>query len=408
MDPYCSRFPPQLSSALPLDLLQQQPSLHSPRSPSSTQLAATTPFLASVATTLAPRTSVGFLQIFLSFVAGGIFFSSVLAAAAAVLALGRQNLKQVFSVTKFVVGRVWAVFVLGLKETKSALRSKGKWNWRQAWTVLKAQLTETRKAAVQGVEAIRMEADLYSAAVGAPGLIPLQYVLDRLMPFSLATQLEEGLRDTLADIRNSNVRKLSLQEFSAGTKAPKLLGARVYDLGSDAMVFDVDVVWNSEIYAKILLLPRKLGFQVPVTVRNVSFEGTVRVELTPLTSTPPGFGAALVSLPSLPTIGLDIDVAGGKVTKVPWLRKELMSGLQKSIEDELLWPKRLVVPSTIAPASGKIVLSKTELTALALSDPFLRSEKKLAEQPMLKEHVESRKPDAKSLSKLLKVFVGEG
>eukprot|EP00978_Attheya_sp_CCMP212_P040148 scaffold216092_cov61-Attheya_sp.AAC.1 len=54
--------------------------------------------------------------------------------------------------------------------------------------------------------------------------------------------------------------------------------------------------------------------RVPVSIRTVSFNGVLRILLSPLIKEQPGFGALLVSLPSLPKIGLDVRVAGGEIT----------------------------------------------------------------------------------------------
>ena len=40
---------------------------------------------------------------------------------------------------------------------------------------------------------------------GAPGLLALQYVVDRLTPFTLAAALEQSLKETLRDVRSSQV-----------------------------------------------------------------------------------------------------------------------------------------------------------------------------------------------------------
>ena len=42
---------------------------------------------------------------------------------------------------------------------------------------------------------------------GAPGLLALQYVVDRLTPFTLAAALEQSLKETLRDVRSSQVRQ---------------------------------------------------------------------------------------------------------------------------------------------------------------------------------------------------------
>ena len=78
---------------------------------------------------------------------------------------------------------------------------------------------------------------------------------------------------------------------------------------------------------------------IPVSVRNVAFKGPVRVIVTHLMREAPGYGALLVSLPAPPTIGLDVRVAGGEVTRVPWFRDELERALQQAIADKMHWPQ---------------------------------------------------------------------
>jgi len=275
----------------------------------------------------------------------------------------------------------------------------GSWKFREAWRVLKAQLLETRRIAAEGVEAIRAEATLYFAAVGPPGLIPIQYVVDKLMPFSIATALRQSFVDALRDVKNPNIRSLQLKEFTVGDKAPEFLAFRVYDLKQDAMAFDVDTKWVSDLEAKLIMVTKRIQLRVPVTVRKVRFEGTIRIILTPLTAEPPGYGAILVSFPSVPDINLDVNVAGSEITRVPWLRTELVKELQKTIETQFLWPQRLVIPE------GKL-LSKKTLEELAKTDPLLEAEERLMEErPMLKEEIEKRKPTKQKLKDFLNVLV---
>ena len=46
----------------------------------------------------------------------------------------------------------------------------------------------------------------------------------------------------------------------------------------------------------------------------------------------------MLSFAKKPAIGLDLRVAGGEVTKVPWLKKELEGGVLQGLEDTMLWP----------------------------------------------------------------------
>ena len=365
---------------------------------------AATTTAAATAVSLAP--SVGFFQLLLAFVAGGLFFSSTLAAATALYALGKENIQRGWGIITIILERVWKVFCTGLQEARAALRLDGKWQWRDAWNVLKQSLLETRRVAAQGVDAIRAEASLYAAAVGEPGLIPIQYVINRLMPYSLSSALEDALRDTLQNFRDKNVRQMRLQEFNAGTQPPELLSARFYDVGSDVLAFDVTCRWKSDLQAKILVYPRKLlMIPIPVQIKNLAFEGTVRIELCPLRKeAAPGYGAALISLPSRPkSLSLDVRVAGGEITRVPWLRSEVVQAFQKAISDELLWPKRMVVPALSVGSNkmGRAVLSKQELDELAVMDPFLRAEATLSsDRPILKEHLDSLRSSNKGIDPL--------
>ena len=235
-----------------------------------------------------PSQIAGFVHLFLSFIAGGIFFSSLLAGATTFFAVGQSNISRLWSLTKTIIRQVWTVFVVGLNEARLALRMDGKWNIRQAWQVLKSKLVETRKAAAEGMSAMKAEKDFYAGAVGQPGLITAQYFLDRLMPFSLTTQMESALRDSLKAVRNDLIKTIRLQEFDLGDVNPTLLEARNYDLGRDAMAFDIDIKWESAVYAKMSVTTRRIGIKVPVTVRNPTFIGTARIEMTPLTKEPPG------------------------------------------------------------------------------------------------------------------------
>lgn len=68
---------------------------------------------------------------------------------------------------------------------------------------------------------------------------------------------------------------------------------RGYDV-KDAMALDLDVEWLSKLEAKMKMTTKVGRVNIPVTVKNLRFEGTVRVVLTPLTNEPPGFGAVLI------------------------------------------------------------------------------------------------------------------
>ena len=96
-----------------------------------------------------------------------------------------------------------------------------------------------------------------------------------------------------------------------------------YDLGAQTIALDVDVSWQSAIKAEVEVTTARVGARVPVSVRNLRFEGAIRLMVVGLQSSEPGYGAILVSFPSAPKVGLDLTVAGGELTKLPWLRTEV-------------------------------------------------------------------------------------
>ena len=123
------------------------------------------------------------------------------------------------------------------------------------------------------------------------------------------------------------------------------------------------------------------GARIPVAVRNVKFVGTVRVIVTHLCRGDPGWGAMLLSLPSPPDIGFDVFVAGGEMTRLPWLRAVLARELQKSVAEELQWPRRVVIPADRPGSIGVPLLSQAELDELVVSDPLLRAEQMFEQAP---------------------------
>eukprot|EP00980_Cylindrotheca_fusiformis_P021742 scaffold8569_cov139-Cylindrotheca_fusiformis.AAC.12 len=357
------------------------------------------------AATIAPH-SVSFLKILFAFISGGLFFSTALAGIASCYAFGVDNVKRFIDISLVILQKVWITFTLGLGATKLALLGGDKdeslddvskrvrWQWKSAWEVLKEQLRETRQTAARGVEALRQEAKLYTAAVGAPGLIPLQYTLDRLMPLGLATILEDAVKDSLRNMpKQPTIRKITLSSFDIGSMFPVLEAARVYDV-DNAIAFDYDVRWRSELEATVKV--HTALARVPVVLKNLNFRGVMRVVLTPLTKTPPGYGAMLLSFPTTPKISFDIRILG---SEIPFLKQEITNAIYKTIDEEWIWPKRNVFPS-MKNGGQQPILSRQELLDLKSTDPLLEAQETLrAQQPMLKSFDEKTENNEKKQKK---------
>lgn len=247
-----------------------------------------------------------------------------------------------------------------------------------ALQALKDGVAEVRRVFTESVDAIKKETQMYSAAVGLPGLIPIQYIFDRIFPSMLTAPFESALEDALLQTARDNpqIQRLALRKFSMGEVAPRVLEARLFDIGERDMAFDLEMTWKSEARADIDLRESTFGTKIPVTIQNLRFEGPVRLILVGLRREEPGWEALLISLPRPPQIGFDVKVAGGMITQIPWLKSNFAKMLEKSIEDEVLWPRRAVV-SAPAPFKAKPLLNPIQILSLMRDDPLLRMERKL-------------------------------
>ena len=236
-------------------------------------------------------------------------------------------------------------------------------------------VAEVRRVFSESVEAIKKESEMYSAAIGLPGLIPIQYIFDRIFPSTLTAPFQDALRDSLTQMakENNQISKATLKKFSMGDIAPRLLEARLFDLGPRDMAFDMEFKWESNAFAEIEL---RVGAKIPVKIKNLRFDGPVRLILVGLRADEPGWEAMLISLPRPPRIGFDLTVAGGLITQIPWLRNELDKMLNDAIAEEVLWPRRSVV-SAPSPYRAKPLLSPLQILSLMRDDPLLRMEREL-------------------------------
>ena len=247
-----------------------------------------------------------------------------------------------------------------------------------ALQTLKDGYAEVKRVFTESVDAIKMETQMYSAAVGLPGLIPIQYIFDRIFPSTLTAPFEGAIQDAITQTaRDSDqIKKLTLKKFSMGDAAPRVLEARLFDLGSNDMAFDLEMKWKSNARVDLKIKVAGWAGDIPVTIQNVRFEGPVRLIVLGLRPTEPGWEALLISLPRPPKIGFDLKVAGGLITQIPWLRNELEKMLDDTISKEVLWPRRSVV-SAPSPFKTKPLLNPMEMLSLMRDDPLLRREREL-------------------------------
>lgn len=348
---------------------------------------------AARAAELAVESAVGgrpWLSLFFSFVLGGFFFSSALGVFEQLSRMGLANARLATATAALASRRVLAIAKVSIVEAWRLARGRAT-GWREVRASLVEGWRSARRAAIEGLEAVRLERSVIASELGLPGLAFLQYSLDRWFPRGGAGAMEKALREALKDVQiPSRVSRGELVSFELGAVFPQLTSARLYDLGPDCIAFDVDVRWLSELrFDCKLVTPGYLGAKLPLSIRNVQFDGQLRLVLAPLTDDAPGFGATLLSLAQPPKIGLDIKLAGGELTKLPWLKTEIVGAIQAAIADTLLWPKRIVLPANKEDTNSPL-LSPSVLQALLLDDPLLSAQKALAKSSTLLEELQRR------------------
>ncbi|KAK1741515.1 synaptotagmin-related protein [Skeletonema marinoi] len=324
-----------------------------------------------------------FLSLAISFIAGGLLFSTVAAFVAATYSFGKENSRRLREVAGILMRRNWSVIRMQWMFTLDVLRGKEKISgfknrFPAALQTFKDGFAEVKRVFTESVDALKKESQMYSAAVGVPGLIPIQYIFERIFPTLLTAPFQGALQDSLVNLVNDNnqIRSLVLKKFSMGDIAPRILEAKLFDLGNSDMAFDLDMRWRSNIRADLEMRVTSFGTKIPVTIQNLRFEGPVRLILVGLMPQEPGWEALLISFPRPPTIGFDLKVAGGLITQIPWLRNEVAKNLDNAVAQEMLWPRRAVV-SAPAPFKPKPLLNPMQMLSLMRDDPLLRREREL-------------------------------
>ena len=346
---------------------------------------ATAASAATAATATVVATGGSFWGYFFSFLFGGVFFSTALGVATIFISVGSANVAKAWRVFKFLSSRVWTLVLATIKAVKVSINNKDQ-TFADTKAVFQEGLQKTKKEVDESLRAFNEEKDFYAAAVGVPGLRTAQYVIDHMMPGLLAAKLEQSLSQSIANVKHPNVKRMILKTVTAGKAAPLLTGARFYDVGDDDMAFDVDVSWESDIQAGMDVVPA-MGLlaeglaRVPVLIHDVKFDGTVRVLMARLSRKDPGYGAIVLSFPEPPVIALDVRVGGGlEVNRVPWLRKAVSDATKSWIKEEMLWPRRMLIPAeaSLKPGGTPVnVLTDSELRAVLTDDPLLRAERNL-------------------------------
>lgn len=129
-------------------------------------------------------------------------------------------------------------------------------------------------------------------------LVVLQHVAEQLAGRSFQTQLRRALDEGLEQAsRNPNIGAMKVVTFatnSSPNSKPVLRRGRIYNTNTEdatestSMAFDIDIEWDDCLETELLVTTKRLGLGVPICIENCSFRGSVRIILAPLIDDPPG------------------------------------------------------------------------------------------------------------------------
>nr|BAI39688.1 putative CLB1 protein [Oryza sativa Indica Group] len=136
---------------------------------------------------------------------------------------------------------------------------------------------------------------------------------------------------------------LHFSKLTLGTVAPQFTGVSILDSDSSGITMELELQWDGNPNI-VLDIQTTLGISLPVQVKNIGFTGVLRLVFKPLVAELPCFGAVCCSLREKSKVDFTLKVIGGEMTAIPGISDAIEGTIRDTIEDQLTWPNRIVVP----------------------------------------------------------------
>lgn len=174
-------------------------------------------------------------------------------------------------------------------------------------------------------------------------------------------QIRASVQPVLDDARPSFLSKLRFSKLDLGYEAPKITGVNVIH-GPDTVYLDLGIKIAGQ--TNISLEAGNGPVNLTVAVRNLDFDGTLRVVFSPLTADElPCFKAVCISFTRNPRIQFNLDAGGMSLTAIPGLAGWMEDFLKNQIlADLMVWPKKIL-------ASPILDCDDDELSKLMITAP---------------------------------------
>jgi hypothetical protein len=143
------------------------------------------------------------------------------------------------------------------------------------------------------------------------------------------------------------IEDVSLEVLDLGTKPIKVGGVKVYRVGDEEVIMEMQAIWGSNCRVRVSAQIKIAGFviYVPVEVSNIQLKATARATLSPLVETIPCLGAVTITLMDLPYVELSLALLNSfDIMSLPLLHTAANFGLKMALAPLLLYPNKMTFP----------------------------------------------------------------
>jgi len=192
----------------------------------------------------------------------------------------------------------------------------------------------------------------------------LNDIVEQAWPYydkAICDEIKRQVEPMLQEYTPPFIKKISFQKFTFGDSPFRVEGIQVNDqmAGSlEKVEIEVGFRWSGDasIFLAIELLAGGGATRMVPKVTDLAVSGQVRVMLSPLIPTIPGFGAMTVALMHPPQVKfhLDFGKAFGGSLSAKAVKAWLDPFLRETLSSMLVWPRRIVVPILSEDVTGPL------------------------------------------------------
>lgn len=172
--------------------------------------------------------------------------------------------------------------------------------------------------------------------------------LREIWPFvnkATSSMIRTVVEPLLEEHRPLGILAMKFTKLTLGDIPPQIAGIKMRTLKAGQLTLDVQLQWGGEPIIRLGVQPAISPSLLPIQFGDLQVFTTARIILE-LTGEVPVIGAVVVALLAdpKPKISYSLKLVGGSLTAIPGLADLIDDLIQDSLEDTVVWPKRIVVP----------------------------------------------------------------